>query len=155
MSPWTSLPYHIPARPNIHYNHKGQHAACRWTYRVQLWLRSHRWWKWWYSMFSEWSYMTPPTWEFECWSSAQRRAASYGAKVALIETNPHLGGTCVNVGAYIYHEYTCYLCYIEFMQDVSQRRCLETTCYPPRLIVSADNVARSRLGWQIQAVYRL
>lgn len=29
---------------------------------------------------------------------AQRRAASYGKKVAVIERHPYLGGTCVNVG---------------------------------------------------------
>ena len=28
----------------------------------------------------------------------QRRAASYGAKVALVEVQDRLGGTCVNVG---------------------------------------------------------
>lgn len=30
--------------------------------------------------------------------ASSRRAASYGKKVALIESSPHLGGTCVNVG---------------------------------------------------------
>ncbi|CAM9996231.1 unnamed protein product, partial [Discosporangium mesarthrocarpum] len=30
--------------------------------------------------------------------SSARRAATYGAKVALIEGTPNLGGTCVNVG---------------------------------------------------------
>ncbi|KAI9569021.1 hypothetical protein HD554DRAFT_2204738 [Boletus coccyginus] len=30
--------------------------------------------------------------------ASSRRAALYGKKVALIETSPHLGGTCVNVG---------------------------------------------------------
>lgn len=28
----------------------------------------------------------------------QRRAASYGKKVAVVEMDPYLGGTCVNVG---------------------------------------------------------
>ncbi|KAJ3557971.1 hypothetical protein NM688_g1181 [Phlebia brevispora] len=32
--------------------------------------------------------------------AGSRRAASYGAKVALIEATPKLGGTCVNVGEY-------------------------------------------------------
>jgi len=31
-------------------------------------------------------------------SGCSRRAASYGAKVAVVEMTPHLGGTCVNVG---------------------------------------------------------
>lgn len=31
----------------------------------------------------------------------QRRAASYGKKVALIESTSKLGGTCVNVGEYL------------------------------------------------------
>jgi glutathione reductase (NADPH) len=31
----------------------------------------------------------------------QRRAASYGKKVAVIERHPYLGGTCVNVGKLI------------------------------------------------------
>ena len=30
---------------------------------------------------------------------AARRAAQYGKKVAVVEMTPHLGGTCVNVGA--------------------------------------------------------
>ena len=30
--------------------------------------------------------------------ASARRAAKYGAKVALFEASPHLGGTCVNAG---------------------------------------------------------
>lgn len=30
--------------------------------------------------------------------ASARRAGKYGAKVALIEATPRLGGTCVNVG---------------------------------------------------------
>jgi len=31
-------------------------------------------------------------------STSQRRAALYGKKVAVVEADPYLGGTCVNVG---------------------------------------------------------
>lgn len=31
-------------------------------------------------------------------TSYQRRAALYGKKVAVVEVDPYLGGTCVNVG---------------------------------------------------------
>lgn len=33
--------------------------------------------------------------------ASARRAAKYGARVALIEASPRLGGTCVNVGMWV------------------------------------------------------
>lgn len=33
-------------------------------------------------------------------SGGARRAASYGKKVAIVESTPYYGGTCVNVGPY-------------------------------------------------------
>lgn len=36
---------------------------------------------------------------------SQRRAASYGKKVAVVEVDPYLGGTCVNVGQYIFQSH--------------------------------------------------
>jgi glutathione reductase (NADPH) len=33
-----------------------------------------------------------------CFIILKRRAASYGKKVAVVEVDPYLGGTCVNVG---------------------------------------------------------
>lgn len=37
-------------------------------------------------------------WPYIALTILQRRAASYGKKVAVVEETPYLGGTCVNVG---------------------------------------------------------
>ena len=54
-------------------------------------------------------------------SGGARRAASYGKKVAIVESTPYYGGTCVNVGPSFSRMSSADPSYISIFQDVSQK----------------------------------
>ena len=54
-------------------------------------------------------------------SGGARRAASYGKKVAIVESTPYYGGTCVNVGPYFPKQSSVDPSYRYLFQDVFPR----------------------------------